>query len=52
MSEHSWAQQETGRFFEARESPTQSKCDDNAHKISGGSTAVAVPDILTSPRTQ
>ncbi|EEH04024.1 conserved hypothetical protein [Histoplasma capsulatum G186AR] len=34
MSEHSWAQQATGRFFEARESPTQSKCDDNAHKIS------------------
>ncbi|EGC42654.1 conserved hypothetical protein [Histoplasma capsulatum var. duboisii H88] len=34
MSEHSWAQQATGRFFEARESPTQSKCDDNAHKVS------------------
>jgi hypothetical protein len=49
MEERSWAQQATDRFFETRESPTQSQCDDDARKISGGSAvqAVAVPGSLS-----
>ncbi|KAL3471869.1 hypothetical protein BJX99DRAFT_266381 [Aspergillus californicus] len=49
MVERSWAQQAIDKFFETRESPTQSECDDDARRISGGSAVqpVAVPDSLS-----
>lgn len=49
MKERSWTQQVTDRFFETRESPAQSECDDLACKISGGSTIeqVRVPGSLS-----
>ncbi|KAI9036972.1 uncharacterized protein KD926_001142 [Aspergillus affinis] len=49
MEERTWTQEAIDRFFEARESPTQSECDDHARRISGGSTVqeVAVPGSLS-----
>lgn len=49
MKERSWTQQVTDRFFETRESPAQSECDDLARKITGGSTVeeVRVPGSLS-----
>lgn len=37
MSQASWAQQQTERFFECRRSPSQEQCDRLALSIAGGS---------------
>lgn len=42
MAGQSWAQHAIDRFFEGRESPTQSQCDDHAHTLSGASVVKAV----------
>lgn len=42
MTGQSWAQHAIDRFFEGRESPTQSQCDDDARTISGASLVQAV----------
>ncbi|PLB55749.1 hypothetical protein P170DRAFT_453026 [Aspergillus steynii IBT 23096] len=49
MNELDETQQAIDRFFETRESPSQSECDDHARKISGGSAVqeVAAPGSLS-----
>ncbi|KIL90690.1 hypothetical protein FAVG1_06425 [Fusarium avenaceum] len=38
MSQSSWAQQATDRFFSSRKSPSQKQCDEVAESVSGSST--------------
>ncbi|KAK0612327.1 hypothetical protein B0T17DRAFT_403216 [Bombardia bombarda] len=42
MTQTSWAQQETNRFFGGRKSPSQMQCDEIAQSVSGASTVSPV----------
>ena len=42
MTQSSWAQQVTARFFHGRKSPSQIQCDEIARSVSGASTVSPV----------